>query len=102
MAKKHIKLFEYMCGEFVSIVLNFSTEHTVAGETSVETTKSPVIISGYVTDEDDDYLYLGQEPNTISQLVKKEFIILAEVSKEETEIDSIMNDIPTPDKGKFN
>lgn len=104
MSKKHSEshLFELFAGEYVSILLNMQIESVSQNLETVDMLKTPLNITGYLTDEDDDYYYLGHEPNVYNQAVKKNMIVHLEVIEEEKKMPEVFKDVKNPDGGKFN
>lgn len=102
MSKKESHLFELFAGEYVSILINMQVESISQNSETVDMIKSPLNISGYLTDEDDDYFFLGHEPNIYNQAVKKDLIVHLEVVEEETETPEPFKDVKGPNGGKLN
>lgn len=95
-------LFELFAGEYVSILLNMQIESVSQNLETVDMIKTPLNITGYLTDEDDDYYYLGHEPNIYNQAVKKNMIVHLEVIEEEKKMPEVFKDVKSPDGGKLN
>lgn len=102
MSKKESHLFELFAGEYVSILINMQVESISQNSETVDMIKSPLNISGYLTDEDDDYFFLGHEPNIYNQAVKKDLIVHLEVVEEEREAPEPFKDVKGPNGGKLN
>lgn len=94
-------LFELFAGEYVSILLDMQVESVTQSNDTVDMVKTPLTTIGYLTDEDDEYYYLGHEPNVYNQAVKKSMIIHLEVIEEEKE-EPLFKDTKAPNGGKFN
>lgn len=73
------KLFDIFNGDFVSIITTQYVESVTQSEHTVEQVKSPIMIEGFLTDEDDNYYFLGSEPDCYEQAVKKEFTVIIEI-----------------------
>jgi hypothetical protein len=73
-------LFNNFVGEIISVMLNKDVEQTKQTETKIETLRSSISVNGYLIDMDDDFLYLGYEPSTIAQAVKRDFIVHIEIA----------------------
>lgn len=104
MSKKHQEshLFELFAGEYVSILLDMQIESVSQNLETVDMIKTPLNITGYLTDEDYDYYYLGHEPNVYNQAVKKSMIVHLEVIEEEKKMPEVFKDVKSPDGGKLN
>ncbi len=94
-------LFELFAGEYVSIILDMQVESVSQGAETIDMVKTPLNVSGYLTDEDDVYFYLGHEPNIYNQAVKKDMVIHIEVVEEETQPEPF-KDTKAPNGGKLN
>lgn len=100
MKKTNIdRLFELFASEFVTVMIDKDVEQVTQTEESIQTMKHPISFAGYLTDADDEYVYLGIEQNTISQAVKRNLIAHIELSDP-----AIMEDdnIPTPQNKGLN
>lgn len=87
MSKKEKQdcLFEVFAGEYIVVILRFVVERTTQTAKEVELLKTPMHVSGYLTDQDDYYLYLGHKQNQYDQAVNKLDIVHIELSKEDNE-----------------
>ena len=83
-------LFEIFCGEAVSVMINRYVEQVEQNETTVKTLKTSLSIQGFLIEVDDDYVYLGYDPDVICQAVKKDSIVHIETMTDE--LDDIMID----------
>jgi hypothetical protein len=76
-------LFELFAGEHVSILIDMQVESVVQKEDTVEMIKTPLNVTGYLTDEDQNFYFLGHEPDIYTQAVSKSRIVHIEVVEEE-------------------
>jgi hypothetical protein len=81
-------LFEVFCGEAVSIMINRDVEQTEQNETTVKSLKTSLSVQGFLIEVDEDYLYLGYDPEIISQAVKKDAVVHIETMTDD--LDDIM------------
>ncbi len=88
------RLFEIFCGEAVSISLDRDLEKTTSSRTKIETLKTSQTVHGYLVDYDDYFFYLGYEPESYDQAVKKDYIVHVELM--ENPMDEILDDFETP------
>jgi hypothetical protein len=97
------RFFEMLAGEFIQVVLDKDVESSVQTEKTVSINKTPLIVEGYLVEEDDVYVFLGQQPNTITQAIRKEYIIHIQVTSEENsmfnQIDTDVGPLPKDSKG---
>lgn len=96
-------LFQLFAGEYVSIILDMMVENVVQSASEVEMTKAPLTVSGYLSDADDVYYYLGHEPNVFNQAIRKDRIIHVEVIEEPKEKkEDVFKDVKGPDGKGYN
>jgi len=100
--KQESHIFELFAGEYVSIILDMQVESVSQKSDTIDMVKHPLNVTGYLTDEDDDYFFLGHEPNIYNQAVKKAMIVHIEVIEEEEEKPETFKDSKAPNGGKFN
>lgn len=94
-------LFELFAGEYITVILRFIVERTTQTAKEVELLKTPMHVSGYLTDEDDHYLYLGHKQNKYDQAVNKLDIVHVELSKEDDdEVIKALKEIKEPEDDK--
>lgn len=93
-------LLKNFAGEQVEIVLDKDLEHPMTSDgESIEVIKMPLTVTGYLTDIDDQFVYLGLSINQINQAVNKDFIIHIGIMDE----DSLeLDEEGAIAKGKFN
>lgn len=89
--KKDDRLFEIFTSEFVIVMINKDAEDVVQTEESITSSKHPIQFAGFLTDMDDDYIYLGGEPGTISQAVRRDLLMHVHLANPDDmeEIDNI-------------
>jgi hypothetical protein len=107
MAKEKEKLdylFELFAGEYVVVILRFIIERTTQTSKEVELLKTPMHVSGYFTDQDDNFIYLGHKPNKYHQAVSKSDIVHLELSSEEDQtvesVSKALKDFKEPEDDK--
>lgn len=97
-ASKNDRLFEVFCGEVIQVMVDRDSEQTTQTETKTEILKAPVVIAGYLVDTDDDYLFLGYEPEVINQAIRRESVVHIELM--DNPLDDIMSNMEMPKGGK--
>lgn len=65
------RVFELFTGEFVRITLIRNHKQSVEHRGALKVIESPMIVEGYLTDEDTKYFFLGAETGTIAVAVDK-------------------------------
>lgn len=95
-------LFQNFAGELIEILINKEVEQSKQTEDMIETLKHSMHVIGYFTDMDDKFLYLGLEPDTISQAINRNFIIHVEITTPD-ELDMMLQEAEAPKKpGDYN
>ena len=97
MPKKKIDLFyQAFIGEFVHITTKIKTTRSVhSPDGSLEET-APMIAEGYLLDADDEYLYLGYTPESITRAVDRTEISMVDIAQEPNLYDEILDQMPDP------
>lgn len=91
-------VFECFTGEFVRIVLTKDNKSSVQFGQGVKTVYAPMLIEGFLIDEDDDYFFVGFEPEIVWRAVKKDQVVLIEMADPNEEMAHELNDaVPTPE-----
>lgn len=76
--------YDLFIGEWVDIITKFSIEIAEHSESGMSSSKTPMVLSGYVIDIDAENIYLGPELYTVSQAIRKdEYISIQVVEKEQ-------------------
>ena len=94
-------LLKNFAGERVEIVVNRDLETPIAtsdGET-IEIINIPLTIAGFITDQDDNFIYLGLSVNQIDQAVNKEFVVHIMIADEIETVTDVNGRMPV---GSFN
>lgn len=84
------KLLEKFIGEYVDVLTEINVSLKNETEDGTFQKEKPYVISGYFTDFDENYLYLGAEENTISDAINLDYIVHVGVS---TPFDKYANDL---------
>jgi hypothetical protein len=98
--KKTDRLFDIFCGEAVAVMVNRDSESTTQTEIKIETLKAPIVLAGYLVDTDDEFLYLGLDPDAINQAVRRDTVVHIEIM--ENPLDEIMNGMDFGKEGGLN
>lgn len=93
-------LFDIFCGEAVTIMLDRDVEQTEQNETTLKTLKTSISVQGYLIELDDQFLYLGYDPDLINQAVPRNHIVHIEMI--DGQVDEISNSNPSIKDGGFN
>lgn len=83
----------------VIITTNITTKQSVHDESGIPLTESlPVFYEGILLDYDEDYYYLGEtnNPNEITQAIKKINVVHIMVHEQKDEFETILDQLPFP------
>ena len=90
-------VYECFTGEFVSIVLNKDEKNSVAIGDTIRPVQKPMIVLGFMIEEDDHYFFLGHDPDLICIAVKKNQVVVIEVADPNEQMAHELNDaVETP------
>jgi hypothetical protein len=90
-------IFEVLCGEFVKITLNVTDNQIVELDGRLKTIGNLLTVKGFLIDMDDEFYYLGLEPNVLNRCVPRTKVCLIDISDpDEDQINYIEELIPTP------
>lgn len=99
----HDLFFDIFIGEFVDIITKRKTSRiSVDPETGeTEQIEVPMMISGYILDEDESYYFIGSTERHVTHAVKKSIVDHVSVSNQEgLDMESI--EIPKPPISELN
>jgi len=91
--------YNIFIGEYVDLVTRQTVEVAETSDGSTMTQKTPLIISGYVIDMDDEFIYVGPIPLGVSQAVLRSEVVIVTVSAPQEETLPVMSN---EDKKNFN
>ena len=86
MSKNKNRIFENFCGEYVEIRLNRDNKQTAEANGRLVTVYTQNVIRGYMVDEDDEYYYIGHNPESFSQAVNKRDIVHIGIGNENEDV----------------
>lgn len=93
------KIFEIFTGEYVRITLIKNLKQSIEHGGTLKVIESPKEIEGYLTDECDDFYYLGLEPPHIHIAVNKKEVSTFEFTDPSGAKDDILKDfMDSPEK----
>jgi hypothetical protein len=79
--KRPDRLLHTFAGDFVEIVTDLSISLIKGDDESVTERNTPYVISGYLLDADSVYVYIGDTPNAVTDMVKKRHIVQIGISR---------------------
>lgn len=101
MSKEEFTLFfNTFVGEFVQITTGMMTKEQIDTEQGSAIAEGPVILGGYLLDEDDKYYYLGPTPDGITDAIKKVTVKHIQIIPPKSKYDEIMDKTPEPSDEK--
>lgn len=80
-------------GEYINVVTDLMIVDFSETESQSMEQNAPMVTRGYLLDEDDKYLYLGENSFEICQAVAKSKIALLQVEKKKTKYDEILDEM---------
>lgn len=86
-------ILEMLLGEFIKLTLKRSLKQTVEIRGTYKTIESPFKVYGYLIDIDDEYYYLGLEPNQLHKCVPKTSVDMLELADPDEKNIEFMEDI---------
>lgn len=73
------RIFELFTSEYVRITLIKNHKQTIEHKGAIKAVESPMIVEGYLTEEDDDYFFLGIQPGSIHAAVARDQMSTMEI-----------------------
>jgi hypothetical protein len=89
-------------GQEVIITTNCNTTVNFSDEAGNTVEIMPIFYEGILLDHDQEYLYLGENPNEINQAVKKSSVIHIMVKSNKDLYEEILDQMPNPGEGDVN
>lgn len=91
------KIFECFTGEFVTVLLNKDDKNSVNLGNNIKSVQSPMVIGGFLIEEDDEYFFMGYDPDLICIAVKRNQVVVMEIVDQNAEIAHQLDDaVETP------
>lgn len=87
-------------GEYVNVITEIMIVEYSQTEIQSSEQNAPMVTRGYFLDEDNNYIYLGENPLEISQAVSKNKIVMISVEKKKTKYDEILDEMMDPSKNE--
>ena len=82
-------------GEYVQVISSFQMAHPE----EMEGAGLPLMIEGFVLDADDDYIYLGPDPEEgIKQAIKKDFVVFVQALEQGSDIEDAFSGLTSGTK----
>lgn len=93
--------FSSFAGEKVDLQLNILYSEQHQSEDALETKTYSMSSTGYLLDVDDNYYYLGDTPNSVTQAVRKNFVIQIRLTIDDNDgYVSILDKMPVPENNE--
>lgn len=89
-------------GEYVEVVANFYQKYKEESETRLIESTAPAVIKGYLLESDDQYHYLGSDPNSIDRVIRIEDAHYFEIIDEDKAYEKILDEMPVPNESESN
>lgn len=75
------RLLSLFAGDFVEVVTNQKISVTKGDSDEIIENSSPYIVTGYLLDSDKTYIYLGDTPHAVTDVVKKRYVVQIGISR---------------------
>lgn len=95
-------LFLNFAKEYVEMILSASSSVSSLDTNVPLSETSPLVVRGYLLDEDSQYYYLGDESTNIMAAVRKNNVITITIGKEKSVYDELLSSLDVPNKGEGN
>ncbi len=89
-------------GEYINVITDVMIEEVVGSEETNIQQVAPMISRGYLLDEDETFLYLGDNSFEITQAISKKRVCMIQVYQEKNEYEDILDSMPDPRKKDIN
>lgn len=89
-------LFLAFQGELIDVYLDSKSQVSRETEDGVEVAEMQLMINGYLVDEDDNYLYLGEAPLQTDRAVSKSRILTIALTKAEDHLTNFLDGVEGP------
>ena len=78
-------------GEYVSVITDIMILDYSQNDSQVLEQNAPMVARGFLLDEDENFLYLGDNPLEISQAISKKKIAMIHMEKKKNKYDEILD-----------
>lgn len=85
-------------GEFVNVITDIMIVDYAQNEVQTLEQNAPMVAQGYLLDEDDNYIYLGENPLEVTQAVAKSRITMVRVERKKSKFEEMLDEMGDPNK----
>lgn len=89
-------------GEYINVITDLMIVDYTNTEDQTFEQNAPMIARGYLLDEDESFLYLGDNPFEITQAISKKRLCMVQIHVEKSRYDEILDSMPDPEKEDIN
>ena len=95
--KKKDLFYNIFIGELVEITTKSTIKTVKQEEDQITEQTVPVIFQAYLLDMDEEYYYLGQDPDEVFSALRKDQCIYIAIVRENSILDDALDDLEVPE-----
>jgi len=96
------KLFEIFTSEYVRLSLKKNNKQSIEHKGTIKVIESPCLVMGYLTEEDDEFYFLGFEQDRVNLAVKKSDVSTVEICDPNEEAIDLLDEMIDEDNSNIN
>lgn len=89
-------------GEYINIVTDIMIVEYTSNESQALEQNAPLVARGFLLDEDENYIFIGDNPLEIAQAIAKSRIVMLQIEKKKSKYEELLEDMGEPTKKDFN
>lgn len=95
MSNEESRFFLTFIGEYVQLTLKISAKTEAQTEDATVLEEGPIVLQGFLLDEDKKYYYLGGSPDHVTDAIKKVTVARVRIVEVRTKADDIFDAMET-------
>lgn len=89
-------------GEYINIVTDIMIVEYNANDTNATEQNAPLVARGFLLDEDENYIFIGENPLEIAQAIAKSRIVMLQIEKKKSKFEEMLEDMGDPSNKDIN
>jgi len=89
-------------GEYINIVTDIMIVDYSQNESQSMEQNAPLVARGFLLDEDENYVFIGDNPLEIAQAIAKSRIVMIQIEKKKSKYEELLEDMGEPSKKDIN
>jgi hypothetical protein len=89
-------------GEYINVVTDIMILDYAQNEAQTMEQNAPMVARGYLLDEDDSFLYLGENPLEITQAIAKNKVAMIQVERKKSKYEEMLEEMGDANKKDIN